>query len=346
MSGEVTSELQALYDYWRLPSFRLAFVGKLSRGKSTLINRLLGRDLLPVSVLPTTATLTSIIKGSRDCMKVSFANGNRETATRSLEKSSWDDLLATNEQGEEQEVSAEVQLTLSHPWLERIDVELIDTPPVGDINEQGAALLSKLLGQCDAIVLIVSATSPFSMTEAAFLQEEIIGRNIPRILVVVSKLDRLSQEERLNIFNAIRERVRQISPEITVLPLHSINADTTEEAALEAVRTKIEEILAREHRRAWRSQRVAAQIKYYLERLVEIGKTNIAAIQMSVAEREEALQQLQADIRQANLTWDDIKIKLDQHRLEHDQKLRQYLNQEKSNLLQSCLIVSNIRAIR
>ncbi len=337
VSGEVNSELQALYDYWRLPSFRLAFVGELSTGKSSLINLLLGRNLLPVSLLPTTATLTSIINGSRESMEVSFANGNRET--RSLEKSSWDDLLATNEQGEVQEVSAEVvQLTLSHPWLESIDIELIDTPPVGDINEQRSALLSKLLGQCDATVLIVSKNSPLSMTEKAFLQEEIMGRNIPRILVVVSKLDLLSQEERLNIFNNISERVRRISPEITVLPLHSVNADTTEETALGKVRTKIEEILAKEGRRAWRSQRVAAQIINYLEQLVEISQTNITAISMSAAKREEALQQLQANINQANLKWNGIELELNQHRLEHDQKLRQYLNQEKSNLLESCRV--------
>ena len=55
---------------WKLPGFGLAFVGEFSRGKSTLINHLLGRDILPVGAKPTTGTLVSIVAGETEKMEV------------------------------------------------------------------------------------------------------------------------------------------------------------------------------------------------------------------------------------------------------------------------------------
>ncbi|MDJ0713871.1 MAG: dynamin family protein [Prochloraceae cyanobacterium] len=333
VSSDVTTELSALSDYWRSPSFSLAFVGEFCRGKSTLLNRLLERDLLPTgSTMPTTATLTSIVSGGSEHLKVLFPNGRREI--RSLEESSWKDLLATDTIGNDRVFTAEVQLTLNDPWLKNIDVELIDTPGVGDLCSYRSALISKFLGQCDAAVLVVSATLPFSQTEAAFLEEEVIGRHIPRILVVVSKLDNIDHEKRAIVFSAICTRVSKISSEISVVPLHPLEEHITDDEALENVRSHIETLIGHESRRAWRSQKVAQQIFDSLSQLEELSQINLRAIQMSAIEREKALQQLQAEISQADLEWDRIELELTDRRQQYEQKLRQDLSQAKTELLQ------------
>jgi len=335
-SEEIASELRAVGNSLKLPSFRLAFIGEFSRGKSTLINRLLGMDILPVGSLPTTAVLTSITAGTDNRMEVLSANGNREV--RSLDESSWTDLVATDQAGQDQESAADVRITLQNPWLEQIDVEVVDAPGAGDLSGKRAVLISQVLAQCDAAVLLTSATMPFSATEAAFLEQEVIGRHVPRILVVVSKLDTLSQDDRSRSLKAIRERVAQISTEVLVLPLHPVLADATDDDALESVRVQIELMVAREGRRVWRSQRIAGQIVDNLEQLIEVGQTAISAIHMSAAERAKALQKLQEENRKAGLDWERIRLELDKRRLQHDQKLRQEITKGKEDLLEALLL--------
>lgn len=330
---EVVNELRVLDARRRLPGYRLAFVGEFSRGKSNLINRLLSKPLLPVRVTPTTATLTSIVAGSENRMEVNFSEEHKEV--RPLQESSWDDLLATDQIGSTQKVLAEVQLTLDHPWLRAHDVELIDTPGVADPNSHRAALVLDLLSQCDAAVLLISATSPFSMTESVFLEEEVIGRHIPRIIVVVSKLDTLPEEERPRVFAFVRQHVAKISAAIPVLPSYPVDKNTTETEALKAVQTQIEKMGAKSERRAWLSQQVARQLADYLSHLIETGKRAIAAAKMTEAEREQELRKAQAELRNAELHWESIELELDRCRLQLAQELQEKIIYQKTELMEN-----------
>lgn len=327
---EIATNLQALDARRRLPGFRLAFVGEFSRGKSHLLNQLLNKPLLPEGVTPTTATLSSIVAGSENCMEVKFSQEHKET--RPVKESSWNDLLATDRAGTTQEVVAEVRLTLAHPWLQDNDIELLDTPGVEDPNSRRASLVLDLLSQCDAAVLVISATSPFSMTEAAFLEEEMIGRHIPRILVVVSKLDLLSEEDRCGVLEFVRGRVAQISAAIPVLPSYPVDGMATEAETLQAVLTQIESMAIKGERRAWRSRQVAEQLADCLSHLKEIGETAIAAARMSAAQQEQELKKAQVSLRDAELHWESIQIELERRRLQSERALRQKILITKAEL--------------
>jgi GTP-binding protein EngB required for normal cell division len=333
---EIIVELQAIDARLRLPGFRLAFVGEFSRGKSTLLNRLLERDILPIGVLPTTATMIAINAGAEDRMLVT--SGEHSQEMRSLTEASWQDLLATNDTGHDQEVLAQVRVTLAHHWLQTLDAELIDTPGAADLNTHRAALVFDLLSQCDAAVLVISATLPFSMTEAAFLEQEVIGRHIPRILVVVSKLDSIAQAERAEVMTVIKERVAKVSPAIPVVSTHPVDEQTAESEALEAIRSHIAAMVAQGDRQAWRSQKVAGELIDVLGNLIDVGKTAIASAKISAAEREQRVQKAKAAIRTAGLEWERIHLELDQRRIQHAQTLRQNIFNAKAELLEALLL--------
>ena len=53
-------KLAALAEDVALKTYRVAVVGEFKRGKSSLINALLGTDILPTDVVPMTAALTRI----------------------------------------------------------------------------------------------------------------------------------------------------------------------------------------------------------------------------------------------------------------------------------------------
>jgi hypothetical protein len=55
------------------PRFEVAVFGRVSSGKSSLLNHVAGLDVLPVGVTPVTAVPTRLVRGERPAAVVSFA---------------------------------------------------------------------------------------------------------------------------------------------------------------------------------------------------------------------------------------------------------------------------------
>lgn len=330
---EVATALTELDVRWQFPGFRLAFVGEFSRGKSTLLNRLLGRSLLPIGAKPTTGTLISVVAGSTEKMEVYIPD--KGWTTRPLEESSWNDLLSSEQGEDSQEQLTQVRLTIDHPWLRSIDVELIDTPGAGDLNSGRTVLLCELLSQCDAAVLLISATLPFSRTEATFLEQEVLGRHIPNVLVAVSKLDTVDHEQKAELLGVIRERVMEISREVPIVPIHPLDSHASEVDTLERVRTQIDAMVEKGERRIWRSRKVAGQLVDYLNHITELSEAAIDTAHMNATEKEQALHQLEQEIEKSEIYWEDIRLEIDERRLQHTQRLRQKVLLAKNELIET-----------
>lgn len=328
----IKKALQDLYNRLQMPGCRLAFVGEFNRGKSTLLNRILERPLLPVRVLPTTSTLTSLVPGTPEQMDVYFPDGHHEQ--RSLEAAAWDDLIADDQQRHMQAVFPNVRITLDAPWLRAIDVEMIDTPGAGDLNERRTALISEVLSQCDAVVLLVSAVLPLSLTEATFLEQEVLGRHIPRVLVVVSMLDTIAKDQQTLVLAEVKKRVARISSDIPVISSHPVAHTTTEEAAVATVRAEIATLVATSERRLWRSRQAAGLIADYALQLTEFGRTALSMQQLTDMQRDETIQQAQRERRTAEIRWQGIELGLEQRRIGVDQELRRRVSEVKSNLVE------------
>jgi ribosome biogenesis GTPase A len=54
---------------------RVLVVGEAKRGKSTLLNALLGRPVLPTGVLPLTTIATTLAYGAAEAVAVRYADG-------------------------------------------------------------------------------------------------------------------------------------------------------------------------------------------------------------------------------------------------------------------------------
>lgn len=64
--------------------FTIAVAGKMSSGKSTFINSLIGENLLPTGHFQTTSCITWIVSADKRYMEVSFADGQKKTFTKNL----------------------------------------------------------------------------------------------------------------------------------------------------------------------------------------------------------------------------------------------------------------------
>lgn len=112
------------------PRLRVLVAGEAKRGKSTLINRLLDRDVLPTGVTPVTAVATTVRRAAEaELLDVTFCDGRRERRP----VAELPALVTERENPENRLGVADVTLWLRSPLLTDHGVELVDTPGTGSV---------------------------------------------------------------------------------------------------------------------------------------------------------------------------------------------------------------------
>ena len=169
-------------------TFNLVVVGQFKRGKTCLINALLGADILPVSVIPLTSIVTIVVYSETLAVKVFFKNGKTvDIPVESLP----DYVTETGNPKNEKEVS-EVVVLYPSPYL-KDGVRLVDTPGVGSVYIHNTDVAYRYLPKSDAALFLLSIDQPVSSAEIEFLND--VREYAGRIFFLLNKTDYLSAEE-------------------------------------------------------------------------------------------------------------------------------------------------------
>lgn len=184
----------------------VAVVGEFKRGKSTLINALLGADLFPVGALPLTAVGTRAEFGESVSAVVEFLDGRREAIDPAAIA---DYATERGNPGNQQRVSAMTVTTPSR--LLRAPLCLIDTPGIGSAFADVSGTARTLLGQADAALVVLSAEQPASRRELEFVREVIASG--ASTFVVENKIDLVPPSERAAVLAFVREQLREVGSE-------------------------------------------------------------------------------------------------------------------------------------
>ena len=244
-------------------------------------------------------------------------------------------ILATTPSGFEQEVLfSNVRVYIDNPWLRDLDVEIIDTPGAGDPNTSRTTKVFEVMNQSDAAVLVVSATSPFSLTERIFLEEEVIGRHVPRVIVAVSMLDKIEEHEQQDILNNISKRINSVSKAIPVFPVSGTNKS---EELLRVLREQINTIASPDMRRPYRNKQIALQLCDYLNQILIFGNEAIAAKKLDDIQLDKIRLSIQATIDEAEILWSELTLQLESRRIKLEQAIRNRVDNFKENLLGSII---------
>ena len=184
--------------------FTVAVAGEFSKGKSTFINTLLGRDILPTGNLPTTAMLTKIRYNPKE-MLICFDKNGKKRSARPLAPEAWDNLTAG---GSEADPDSIVLAGVNSPWLCKTGIELEDTPGAGDLEEKRAAILAEALRSDDGAIITISATAAMSMSEMLFIEQRFISPKTPYLMLIITKLDMIPVDERNMVVQYIIDKLR------------------------------------------------------------------------------------------------------------------------------------------
>jgi GTP-binding protein EngB required for normal cell division len=182
--------------------FNLVAAGQFKRGKSTVINALLGEPLVPVGVVPLTSVITVIQSGAAPAAYAVLRYGQK----RLIEIAELGEYVT--ERGNPGNTKLVERVVIEHPspWLAD-GVRLVDTPGIASVYERNTDETRRYLPQADAVLFIASVDQPVSRAELDFLRD--IRRYAGKIFCLLNKTDYLRPSELSESFvfsvHAIRE---------------------------------------------------------------------------------------------------------------------------------------------
>jgi GTP-binding protein EngB required for normal cell division len=197
---EFRPSIAAILDRLEDKSFEIAVFGRVSSGKSSLLNAILETDALPVGVTPITALPTRIIHAEESSLTVWFT----EAPVKKLPVFQLPEFATEQQNPGNQKHVVRVVVALPSPAL-RTGVTFVDTPGLGSLATSGASETLAYLPKCDLGVVLIDAGATLTAEDLQTilaLQQAAIPVN-----VLLSKADLLGAQDRERIVNYVKEHI-------------------------------------------------------------------------------------------------------------------------------------------
>jgi GTP-binding protein EngB required for normal cell division len=186
--GSTGGEVRQLVARINEGRFFVACVGQFKRGKSTLLNALVGEKILPTGVVPVTTVPTVLRYGEQKAARVLIESKWKAIRPEDLPQYVSEELNPENKKRVEG-----VEGFLPSPLLAS-GMCLVDTPGIGSVFAGNTETTKDFIPQIDAAILVVGADPPISGEELALI--EAVAANVDQILIVLNKIDRVSPADR------------------------------------------------------------------------------------------------------------------------------------------------------
>ena len=294
--------------------FQLAVLGQFKRGKSTLLNALLGAEVLPTGVVPVTAIPTFLQHGPTTRLRVTLTAGR-------FEESHGNSLLMLREQlsafvtegGNPRNTLgvSRVEVFLPSELFAR-GLVLIDTPGVGSTFHHNTAAAHAVLAECDAALFVVSPDPPITEVEVQFLAR--VRQMVGRVIVVLNKIDTVEPDEGVAIAGFLRGVLAEQAGLDTATPIFCLSGrrglrarlagdiDSLKASGLAQIEAYLTQFLAQEKQATLRTA------------IARKASALVGDLQMETGIRLKALRLPLADLEQKIATFDQAVSRFEAER--------------------------------
>lgn len=209
--------------------FSIGITGVMNAGKSTMLNALLGKEVLGTSVVPETANLTLIKYAKEPYAVVNFWNakewGKIEEGAKNLKSleafvkesrahfgETFDTLVTS--QGQSQSIAVDelalytsakhsdkkcnlvksVELYTDLKFVQD-GVQIVDTPGLDDPVVQREEITLEYLSECDLMIHLMNAAQAATQKDVDFIIDALLYRNVAQLLIVITRIDAIGEKE-------------------------------------------------------------------------------------------------------------------------------------------------------
>jgi tetratricopeptide (TPR) repeat protein/GTP-binding protein EngB required for normal cell division len=171
-------------------------MGEFNSGKSTFVNALLGEEVAPMGITPTTATINVLKYGAERMGRVLYGDDH----SRDVPWAEVPALLRGIDAAEARQIRV---VEVLYPLEALARVNIVDTPGLNSIMAEHEQVARDFIAQADAVVWLFTVGQAGKATEAEALAA--IAREHKKILGVVNKIDRATPAEEAAILARLQE---------------------------------------------------------------------------------------------------------------------------------------------
>jgi small GTP-binding protein len=198
---------------------RAVVLGEIKQGKSTLINAILGNDVLPTGVTPTTGAVATVRVGDSPGTFLwrEAAEGEQGEDGGVREPVDPERFAALATGRDKAAPGSTLELVVAKGALPPT-LELIDTPGMNDMERVRGTISRGELPRADVLVLVLDATQLLNRTELAFLRDAVaavggLHGSGARLLLVINRIDLVDEADRPRLVEYLRREVRVLAGE-------------------------------------------------------------------------------------------------------------------------------------
>jgi small GTP-binding protein len=197
--------------------FNLVVIGRFSRGKTSLMNAMLGTDRLPTGVVPVTSVITTVSYGTEEKAVLYYQHTSLFLDISLAELANH--ITEQGNPGNRRRIRmADVQLPAE---LLRRGFYFVDTPGLGSSIIENTRTTEAFLPEADAFILVTSYDSPLSEDEQRVLR--VIHESGRRVFVVVNKQDSVDEAQRRQVHDHLQAQLASVFGD-SVPPFFSVSA--------------------------------------------------------------------------------------------------------------------------
>lgn len=201
------------------PPIDVAVLGQFKAGKSSFINSLMGKSVLPVGVIPVTTVITRLQFGQKERAVIRTFDGKEfDIDLKDLDQYTSEAKNPSNEKNVE-------MVDIELPDLEDYaGLRIVDTPGLGSVFKYHMETSEQWLPEVGAALLAISADRPLSENDLQLIRE--LLQHTPRIVLLLTKADLLTSEQQDEVIRFFEDTLKkELNCEFPVY-LYSTKADT------------------------------------------------------------------------------------------------------------------------
>jgi GTP-binding protein EngB required for normal cell division len=200
-SQRVEEDARALADRIAEGRLYVACIGQFKRGKSTLINALIGDSVLPVGFTPVTAVPT-VIRYGRRAARVQIRDG----AWRDIDPFELRQYVSEECNPENTKGIRGVEVFVPSHMLSG-GMCFVDTPGLGSVFTGNTAATQAFIPHIDAALVVIGADPPLAGEELSLVQA--VGKQVANLVIVLNKADKSTAEEKAAAIGFAERQLRR-----------------------------------------------------------------------------------------------------------------------------------------
>ena len=209
---ESIKQIAQLFSRVASNSVTIMVCGEFKRGKSSIVNAIIGAEICPVDECITTSSVSLIKYGTTPRVVRHFINADNKVVTESINIDSIEKYSKGSSVNTDNTILLEIEIPNENL---KSGLTILDTPGIGGLDLRHLSLTTFALTKADCVFFVIDAQEPISASELSFIKDKIspFGTNTK---IILNKIDLLTDNQIQSLVKDTQSKIKATCQAISI----------------------------------------------------------------------------------------------------------------------------------